>query len=110
MDFLHQASVLEKVAQVIEDLECKVSELQAKLSERDESLGQIKKASYSSTVADLMSKGFSEDEATVMVNTLPGSALDKVASFSKEGGDWNMGSVSDMPSKSGDPLLDFITS
>lgn len=110
MNYTLQANVLEKAAQVIEDLECKVAELQAKLTERDESLGQIKKASHSFVVSDLMSKGFSEDEATVMVNTLPGSALDKVASFSKEGSDWNMGSVSDVPGKSGDPFLDFIVS
>lgn len=111
MNELMCADILEKSAQVIEELLDKVAELQAKISALDGTLEQVKQAADSSVVADLMLKGFSEDEAVTMVNTLPGSALDKVASLaSSSSNDWQMGSASDIPAKGLDPMMDFLLS
>jgi hypothetical protein len=111
MNEMLYADILEKSAEVIEDLLTKVAELQAKISALDGTLGQIKQAADSSVVSDLILKGFSEQEAVTMVNTLPGSALDKVASLSSGvGNDWQMGSASDVPAKGIDPMMDFIFS
>jgi len=102
MDNFTIISVLEKTAQLVEQYEAKISTLES-------TLHQVKKASYSNTMNDLVSKGFSQDEAETMIKSLPGSALDKVASYTSAGS-WNMGSVSEVPGKTGDPLLDFIYS
>lgn len=102
MDNFTVISVLEKTAALIEEYEAKISSLES-------TLHQVKQASYSNTMNDLVSKGFSQDEADTMIKSLPGSALDKVASYTSAGS-WNMGSVSEVPGKTGDPLLDFIYS
>jgi len=102
MDNYVLVSVLEKTASLIEEYEAKISSLES-------TLRQVKQASYSNTMDDLVSKGFSQDEAETMIKSLPGSALDKVASYTGNK-NWNMGSVSEVPGKTGDPLLDFIYS
>ena len=102
MDNYTLISVLEKTAALIEEYEAKISSLGS-------TLHQVKQASYSNTMNDLVSKGFSQDEAETMIKSLPGSALDKVASYTTTNS-WNMGSVSEVPGKTGDPLLDFIYS
>ncbi len=102
MDNYVLVSVLEKTASLIEEYEAKISSLES-------TLRQVKQASYSNTMDDLVSKGFSQDEAETMIKSLPGSALDKVASYTGNS-NWNMGSVSEVPGKTGDPLLDFIYS
>lgn len=108
---LHYAEVLEKVAAVIEDLENREAKLQAKISTLDGTLEQVKLASYNDVVENLVVKGFSEEEAAKMVNALPGETLDKVASLvGNPTNNWQLGSVSDAPGKSGDPMLDFIFS
>lgn len=103
MDNYVLVSVLEKTASLIEEYEAKISSLES-------TLRQVKQASYSNTMDDLVSKGFSQDEAETMIKSLPGSALDKVASYTSTSKNWNMGSVSEVPGKTGDPLLDFIYS
>lgn len=108
---LFYADVLEKAAQVIEDLEKQASKLQAKISTLDGTLEQVKIASYNEVVESLVDRGFSEEEAAEMVNTLPGETLDKVASLvGNTTNDWQLGGVSDAPGKAGDPMLDFIFS
>lgn len=102
MDNYVLVSILEKTASLIEEYEAKISSLES-------TLRQVKQASYSNTMDDLVSKGFSQDEAETMIKSLPGSALDKVASYTGNK-NWNMGSVSEVPGKTGDPLLDFIYS
>lgn len=104
------AEILEKVASVIEDLEFREEQLQAKISTLDGTLEQVKLASYNDVVGSLVTRGFSEEEAAKMVNTLPGETLDKVASLVGNTNNWQLGSVSDAPGKSGDPMLDFIFS
>lgn len=110
MDYLLLADVLEKCAQVISSLESEKAELQAKISTLDGTLGQIKEASDREVVTDLMAQGFSEGEAIKMVNTLPGSALEKIAHLQTNSPDWKLGSASDLPSSGYDPILDFINS
>jgi NAD+--asparagine ADP-ribosyltransferase len=102
MDNFTLSSILEKTAKLVEEYEAKISSL-------EDTLAQVKQASYSDTVQDLVSKGFSQEEADTMIKTLPGSALNKVASYTSTN-NWNMGSVSEVPGKSGDPMLDFIYS
>lgn len=105
---LFYAEILEKAAQVIEDYENQCQKLQAKISTLDGTLEQVKIASYTEVVEDLVDRGFSKEEAAEMVNTLPGETLSKVASLAGNANDWQLGSVSDAPGKNGDPMLDFI--
>lgn len=107
---LFYANVLEKAASVISDQEKTIAELQAKIESLNDSLYQTKMASLNPVVQELRSKGFSDEEALGMAKSLPEATLNKVASIGGAAGSWEIGSVSDLPAKGSDPIMDFILS
>lgn len=101
-DMLFEADLLEKAASTIH-------ELQSKLKSAEAELDLVKKAQLNPVISSLRQKGFTEDEAMNMANTMSSQTLQKVAKFADPSADmFDMGSPSGRPSSGIDPLTDFL--
>lgn len=102
-DLLFQAELLEKAAEAIQ-------ELQSKLDLANQELSLQKQAQLNPVISSWKNRGFTEEEARGLVETVPSDTLQKVAKFADKADTFEMGGPSSRVAKGSDPMLDFLTS
>ncbi len=101
-------SLIEKTAELVEELEAKIESDTDTISSLQTSLEKAASVDSEDLVNVLIEKGFSEEDATNLVD-LPKETLNKVASMAN-GEPWEMGKGARVAESSLDPFTKFLLS
>lgn len=107
IDLTRLATVLEKSAAYIEELESKLAGNEAKIQSMETELDKTAAEKDSGLISSLREKGFSDEDITSL-RSLPKQTIEKVASV--EGKAWDMGATHVKSAAELDPITAFVLS